>query len=264
MRKSVLIGMYSFFILYSIILEIINTKNILDLIVKLGINKKEELTFKYHLIYTKILIILDTFYYYSFYIRKRINEVVQLIVIKLLYIVILLGIALRLEFSASFIISFILQGLSGIFVWYSFQTENSSIYAKYNHNISSDLNIINLYIVKELIFSLKLTTSMFLYLLIIADLASGIRNMYRILSPLKIAAFLVDVALQKNKLSFYALNLTSVIMFGILNAYGIYYVIMLFVRKEALNNEISVFIEILSLITILLNLYYMYLKKLNK
>lgn len=264
MRRSVLIKIYALLTLAIIIVEIIFTKNLLYRIETSNIDYKEKLTYKYQLIFTKVLLILDTFYYASFYIQRRINAIIQVRIVKLLYVSILLIMACRLHFSADSIILFILQGFSMIITGFSLETEYSSIYTRYNHSISTDLNIINMYIVSESIVALKSAIALFISILIMADFNSGRRNKYRYLSYFKISAFLVDRALQRNTLSFYAFNLATVIMFGILNVYGMYYVVLLFVHKKALDNEISVFIEILSLIMILLILYYMYLNKAKK
>lgn len=264
MRRSVLIMMYCILTLSSVIIEMILTRNIMAIIKIRSIQKHEKLTYKYHLIFTKLILLLDTFYYASFYLQRRINAIIQLRVVKFIVIAIWLIIACRLGFSAEFIISFVIQGFSLIVIHYASDTEYGSIYKKYNHRVSTDLNIINMYIVSEVIMALKSAIALFTIVLIMADFTSGRWNNYRILAYLKTLAFLIDRALQRSKLSFYAINTSSVIIFGLLNLYGIYYSITLFIAKEALNNEISIFIEILTLIMILLNLYYIYLYKKRK
>lgn len=260
-NRSALIMTYSTCTLINLILEMYNTKRILGFISEIDINNHKVLTFEYQLIYTKILLLLDTYYYASLYLQRRINSIVQLRIVKLITISIHFIIACRLGFTFEIICSFVVQGISFIIISYSSDNEYGSIYTRYNHKISTDIYIINMYIVSEIIKALKNAITIFLLVLIFADITSGRWNNYRILSYFKVTIFVLDRALQKQKLSSWHLNLYSLVMFGTLNLYGLYYVYTLFDDNIVLENEISVFLEIISLFMNVLIIYLLYMYK---
>lgn len=264
MKRSVLIMTYCALTFSSLILEMILTGNILKKLSYFPINTHQTLTFKYQLVYTKVLLLLDTFYYTAFYLEKKINSIIQLRIVKIINITVWFIIAYNIGFSYDFICCFVIQALSLIVIGYSADTEIGYIYTQYNHRISTDVNIINMNIVLEVILGLKSAIALFLFVLIFADFASGRWSYYRILSYLKMMAFLIDRALQRRNLSVYVFNITSVVMFGILNIYGLYYTYTLFRDSIVLENEISVFLELLSFIMILLIVYYLYLYRNRK
>lgn len=255
MKRTVLIMIYFKLSLINTVLEVIHTKRILNIISNININYHEVLNLEYQLLYTKILLLLDTFYYISFYLKRRINAIVQLKVVKLIASTIWLIMAIRLGFNITILWFFIIQSLSLIIIKYSSDTEHSSIYTRYNHIVSTDVNIINMYIVSEVIQALKSVIALFLLVLIFADIANCRWNNYRILSYLKIISFVVDRALKKQNLSIYVFNIASLIIFGSLNFIGIIYVYTLIKTGIVLDNEIAVFIESLSLILNILIIY---------
>jgi hypothetical protein len=263
-KRSVLIIIYSKLTLINIILEMIHTRKILNIISNIDIHYHEVLNFKYQLVVTKILLLLNTYYYVSFYLERQIDAIVHLKVVMIITSTIWLIMAFRLGFSIEVVWLFIIQALSLIIIGYSSDKEYGSIYTRYNHIVSTDLRIINMFIVSEAIRAVKSAIALFLIVLILADITNRRWNHYRILSYFKIIFFVTDRALQKQNLSVFVFNMTSVIIFGSLNILGIIYVYTLFKADIILTNEVPVFIETLSLIMNILVIYCLYLNNKSK
>lgn len=261
MKGSLLIKIYCTLTLISIFIEMILTRNILKRLSNIEDENVKKIFCKYQLVYTKVLLLLDTFYYASFYLEKKISSIIQLQIVKIINITVWFVIALDSGFDTYFVIFFAIQAFALLTARYSSSTECGHIYTQYNHKISTDLNIINMHIVSEIIRALKSAIALFLLILIYEDFLSGTWNHYRILTYLKAMTFVIDRALQQRDLDVYIFNILSVVLFGSLNIYGLYYTYTLF-RDEILPyNEIFVFLELVTLIKILLILYYMYLNR---
>ncbi|KAK6090130.1 hypothetical protein P3W45_000856 [Vairimorpha bombi] len=259
MKRSGLIKIYCVLTLSYILMDMIFTRNVMKIMSGISGTNEKKLIDNYQLVYTKVLLLLDVFYYASFCLEKRIDSMIQLKIVKTVNIAAWFIIACESGFTADFFFLFSIQVLSLVIIKYYSDIECEYIYLQYNHKISADLNTINMHIVSEVIKAIKSATTFFVLIHIFEDFTNGTWNHYSILVYLKAMTFIIDRALQRRNLNAYVFNITSVLMFSIPNIYGIYYVYTLFRDGSIVYNEMLAFLELTTLIMNLLMLYYLYL-----
>lgn len=257
-RKLIL---YAISIICLIILAGINTRHAIRKIDKSNYDDDVKYGFQYMLVFTKLILIMDVFYFSSFYFSKTINTIIQIKVIKIISMIIWIYIGTRLGFSAG-IIAYLSCKLFSYILLYLFQKEESHIaYHLYNLRVSLDLRIIKAYVVSKIVEALKSTAAVCAILLLLWDYVIISSDKYVLLFYVKNVFLLVDRILYKwmeDEKKFY--NISAGLMF-VLNALGISAITPLVVKYGFKRQPVFIFNETILLSVVILLFYYIHLNK---
>jgi hypothetical protein len=238
---------YSFLLALLVIFDAWKTTTNLDIIDGLILSEDQLLGYRYLMLYTKVLHILECFYFSSLLVQMKISNIITIRLVKLICLLISITISCRLNFTSANIIYISLQAISIFFLHHIVADINDVIYHKYNKNISTDINILVRYILYELIEGCKVVAYFFLGLLMLIHITHAIKDEYIIYSIIKCCIFFVDRILSRGALEKMTYYMTSLVLIGGLSIFSLLYIVYLFATKNILNNMVYFFNEIVLL-----------------
>ncbi|KAK6090016.1 hypothetical protein P3W45_001062 [Vairimorpha bombi] len=255
------IYLYAFLHIALISLDAFNSQISLHTIKKSNYSFEETYGFYYMLIFGKLILIMDVYYFSSFYFKKTLNTVIQIKFIKILAMIIWILIGIRLGFSSGIIVYLCLKSVSYILLWLFKKEEAYIAYHMYNSKVSLDLQIIKTYLISEVIEAFKSTAVICAVLVIYFDLTIISASIYIILFYIKIVVLLVDKILYKrmtDRMKYYRI---STIIMSLLCILGTICIVPLVVKNGVKKEPVFLFNEVLIMFIAILLLYYLYLKK---
>lgn len=258
--KTLNVSLYVFTHMLLLLLDGFNSKTSLHIIHKRNYSFAETYGFHYMLMFGKLILIMDMYYFSSFFFSRTISTIIQIKVIKIIAFLIWIYEGVRLGFTPGIIVYLCLKVVSYIILWLFEKEESYIAYHMYNFKVSLDLQIIKAYLISEMIEALKSTAVICAVLLIYFDLAIISSDLYIIIYYIKIVVLLVDRILYKrmtDRLKYFQVSGIIMIMLCIL---GLVFTVPLIVKNGFKKEPVFIFNEVLIMSIVILLIYYLYLK----
>ena len=205
---------------------------------------------------TKILLIIDIYFFSNFYLENNLNAIFQNIFVKLTSISIWIILACRFRFTAAIIIYISFKIFSIIFLLRSLSLMEDLIYVRFNKKIGVDAKMIYKYLLIEMIVTLKYISLIFEYttMLVSLSLEKGISQ----------KPFYSKINIISNRYIYKKAKylLITTLFFSLAFIYGMIVIGDYFKQKTAQYNTVFVFNRIFNLLIIIVSIYT--LCKINK
>lgn len=214
------------------------------------------------LLNTKILLIIDVYFFSVFYLENNLNAIYQNILIKITSIGIWVILACRFRFAADIICFIAVKVISIFFLMRSASLMEDLIYIRFNKTIGVDAKMIYKYLLFEIIIALKYLAMIFecLTMFIALSLEHGIGQ--KPFSIVKLTVFVFDIFLRRQNMSHKRYLLITTPLFLLPFIYGMIVIGGWFIKDTVQNNMVFVFNRIFNLCIILVSLFA--LTKVNK
>ncbi|EQB61205.1 hypothetical protein NAPIS_ORF01186 [Vairimorpha apis BRL 01] len=150
---------------------------------------------------TKILLIIDIYFFSYFYLENNLNAIFQNIFVKLTSISIWIILACRFRFATTIIIYISFKIISIIFLLRSLSLMEGLIYVKFNKKIGVDAKMIFKYLLIEMIVTLKYISLIFEYttMLVSLSLEKGISQ--KPFNIVKLILLVIDIFIRKQNIT---------------------------------------------------------------
>ena len=205
-------------------------------------------TYRYQVLYTKLITLLEISYVSNFFFTKDINNVFQVLIVKLIDLIIWLLLAAQFGFNSIFIVYFALSFVAWMLIGYLARLEHSLIYTRYNKQVSLDPDVIFYFVLLQLVYAITNATKVFLGLRIISTLQTFSTDFYAIYSFVKLPVLLIVEAFRKYINNLKKTILAFCIVNTIFSCFSIYYIVYVVIYKEQYKQLLSFIFEILSLL----------------
>jgi hypothetical protein len=233
---------------------------ILNRIIK---DKEELIGYKFLMLYTKVLHIMECYYFSALLVQKKISSIIQTRIVKVMCIIMSLTISCKVGFTAPNIIYFVTKIFSFLFLHVIFLDMVSEILQMYNKVISTDLSILKRYILYESIIGCKTVAYVFLGLLIPAHTSSEPIDKYFYYMIVKWFIFSVDKALSMGKLEKITYLYSSLFLVGALTVVSAMYVGYFYIENMVFRRLAYMFNELVLFLWFLFLTLFLYIERKN-
>lgn len=236
---------------------------ILDLLTTHSISKYKITDIVEHNIYigtinlllnTKILLIIDCYFFSKFYLENNLNVIYQNIIIKLISILIWIIVSCRFKFT-SFVIAFISFKIFSIFFLIrSLNYMEDLIYFKFNKKIGVDAILIFKYLLLEMIITLKYLAMIFECLSMFVSLSLEYGIGQKPFNITKLIIHLLDIYIRKQNITSKRYLLLTTPFYFLSFVYGLIIIGKYFINNTIQYNMIFVFNRFFNLFILIISL----------
>lgn len=223
-------------------------------------NKAELLGYKFLMLYTKVLQIMEFYYFSALLVQMKVSNILQMRVVKIINLMISISLTCRLGFTAANTTYLVLQTISFFYISLIVIELNPYMFHKYNKSISADINILKRHILYEVIGGCKTVAYIFLGLLMLAHITFAPVDGYLYYSTAKCLVFFIDNVLSRGRLDNFVYNISSLILIGGLSVFSVMYVTYLFMVQSVLEKLAYIFNELVLLLWFIFLLLFFYME----
>lgn len=253
--------LWNFFIL---IIESMSTRKTMRQISRKFVSKQEIVNYHQLLIYTKILLLFDSYHFVTFVVGRNMGSIIQLRVTKFLAGGLWAFLGIKIQFDFWKIIYYTSKIFSYFLLNIVINETSDYIYHQYNLKIGADMNVINEYIISQIIDSFKNAAFCCICIYILTDITIGNLDLYSVYSWCKFIVFACDIIINRRKGHEAEKFIISFISMSSLCVFGITYMIFMCIRCTLEYHIVYLFNEILLLIIVILMGKKWYMRSRNK